>query len=144
MSKKDSEVAALADTYIYSAGCPIFKAKADYNKKRDFVVIRFSQSNTRKGAPPVVGALTFRVHETTGSFDHVVNITGTEHMCADTAARCAITPPVRTHVGGRPRGLGCRAARFEFAYNSKQKKLRHRRALLDPDVNHEFRDLVVR
>ena len=80
LSKRDKEVVLLADQYIFRPGCPILTARVDYNKKRDFVVLRLSQSSSDRSASLYKGSVTVRVHETSGSFDHVVNITEASHV----------------------------------------------------------------
>ena len=140
------EIVLLAQQFVYRPGCPKFRARLDYSRKKDFVVLYFEQTCTHPGILPYVGPLTIRVHETTGACDHIVNIVDATHMCVPPRGPAA--PPrlrdVLTSVVLERFFEARGRLRFEFPYKSKQKKLRQHRTILDPDTYNELRTLAVR
>jgi hypothetical protein len=86
VSKRDKEIEALMAALVYGAGCPKLSARAHYDKKHDTVVLRLSQTDKSAAGgrrhPLFVGAITVRVQETGGTYDHVVAVTEPTHEYA--------------------------------------------------------------
>lgn len=60
-----------AEQWIFSPGMPILNCEYFFSRKKNAIELRVRQDTTR---PRYIGPLTVRVHEPTGTFDHVVNI----------------------------------------------------------------------
>lgn len=81
------ELKSFSERWVYRSGCPVLRSTFEFNRKRNTVEWRISQRSSSEGSEHVYDpaqllfqdAFTIRVHETDGTFDHVVQLENTSH-----------------------------------------------------------------